>query len=306
MHIVGIKHYLKITFLLFCFFKPVDLLADLIALDDTGQTVVLNQPAKRIVALSPHLVELTFAAGAGQYVIAVSTSSNWPAEIKKLPKIGDDRGVDFEYLVKLQPDLVLLWGSNAMTGIAARIRKLGIPVWISQPISFEEVANNIERIGMLANTFAVAKITADAVRQKADALKHVKKFDEPNIRVFFQVWQHPLMTLNRKHFVSQMIELCGGENIFAHSRLSVPAVSLEAVLQLNPHIILIGDTATYPADFGQWQKIPQLVANQVNGLLAIDADLLTRPTPRALTAAQQLCQTMNRVRNLVRSNTIKP
>lgn len=101
----------------------------LAVVDDAGQVVHLAQPAKRIVSLAPHLTELIFAAGAGNEVLATSSASDWPPQAANLPRISDDRSIDFERLVKLKPDLILLWHSGTATVMRARAQTLGIPIF---------------------------------------------------------------------------------------------------------------------------------------------------------------------------------
>jgi len=268
----------------------------LTAIDDAGQEVTLSAPAKRIVSLAPHLTELAFAAGAGNRVVAVSTASNWPPIARTLPKVSDDRGVDFELLMKRKPDLVLLWKSGTPVQTIARIQALGIPVWQSEPGNFEQVAANIEGIGVLAGSPAKAKRVADVLRAQVRQLK-AQQVGKAPVRVFYQVWSQPLMTLNRQHFISSLIGLCGGENIFAQADLLVPTVTMESVVAANPEVILSAqDSEQERVDFSMWKKFPQLAVTRNNGFVTIEGNLLSRPTPRALLAVSQLCTALDRVR----------
>lgn len=264
--------------------------------DDTGLVVHLPQPAKRIVSLAPYLTELAFAAGTGNEVLAVSTASNWPPQAADLPRISDDRSIDFERLVKLKPDLILLWHSGTATLVRARAQALGIPVFLSEPRTFEEVATTIERLGMLTNNIKIAQIKANEVRLEANKLAH-RYAKKSQVSVFYQAWPRPLMTLNGQHFISHLIKLCGGKNIFSQSKISVPTINIEAVVIANPEVILTTKTSQHPPlDFSIWQHLPQITATQKGAFIALDPDLLTRPTPRALLAAYQLCEVFEKVR----------
>src|SRR5262245_47289704 len=77
--------------------------------DDAGYAVRLPRPASRIVSLSPHVTEMVYAAGAGQRLVAVVKFSDFPPEAKKLPVVGDGRAVDFDLLLAMNPDLVVVW-----------------------------------------------------------------------------------------------------------------------------------------------------------------------------------------------------
>lgn len=281
----------------------------LTVVDDTGQVVHLHQPAKRIVSLAPYLTELAFAAGAGSEVLAVSAASNWPPQAADLPRISDDRSIDFERLVKLKPDLILLWHGGTATLVRTRAQALGIPIFLSEPRTFEEVASTIERLGVLTNNIKTAQIKANEVRLEANKLaqRYAKK---SQVSVFYQAWPRPLMTLNGQHFISHLIKLCGGENIFSNSKFSVPTVNIEAVVMANPEVILTTKTNQHPPlDFSTWQHLPQITATQKGAFIAIDPDLLTRPTPRALLATYQLCEVFEKVRQtrvLKKANVTTP
>lgn len=268
----------------------------LAVVDDTGQIVNLSQPAKRIVSLAPYLTELAFAAGAGNEILAVSAASNWPPQAAHLPRISDDRSIDFERLVKLKPDLILLWHSGTATVMRTRAQTLGIPIFFSDPHTFEEVATTIERLGVLTNNIKTAQMKANEVRHEANKLAY-RYSKKSQVSVFYQVWSRPLMTLNGQHFISNLIKLCGGENIFSKSKISVPTVDIEAVVTANPEVILTTKNNQHPPlDFSTWQHLPQMTATQKSAFIALDPDLLTRPTPRALLATYQLCEMLERVR----------
>lgn len=268
----------------------------LAVIDDTGKVINLPQPAKRIVSLAPYLTELIFTAGAGNEVLATSTASNWPPQATNLPRISDDRSIDFERLVKLKPDLILLWHSGTATAMRARAQALGIPVFLSEPRTFEDVATTIERLGVLTDNVKTAQIKANEVRHEASKLAYRYAKKSP-VSVFYQVWPRPLMTLNGQHFISHIIRLCGGENIFSKSKISVPIVDIEAVVTANPEVILTTKSNQHPPlDFSTWQHLPQMTATQNGAFVALDPDLLTRPTPRALLATYQLCKVLDTVR----------
>lgn len=118
------------------------------------------------------------------------------------------------------------------------------------------------------------------------------------------------MTLNGQHFISHLIKLCGGENISSQNKISVPIVDIEAVVTANPEVILTTKSNQHPPlDFSIWQRLPQMTATQNRAFIALDPDLLTRPTPRALLATYQICKVLDTVRQtriLKKTNTTTP
>src|SRR5699024_10950729 len=176
--------------------------------DDFGHSVKLSQPADRIVALAPHITELLFAAGAGDKVVGVASRSDWPSAARKLPSVGGAKGISFEKILMLWPDLVVAWGSGNGADAIARLRQLGLTVYISEPRELVDIAENIAELGRLAGTQAQANQAAAHFRQQLGTLSRYRA--NKTVSVFYQVWADPLITVNGQHFISQVIRLCGG------------------------------------------------------------------------------------------------
>jgi iron complex transport system substrate-binding protein len=208
-------------------------------MDDSGNTVTLAAPAQRIVSLAPHATELLFAAGAGKQVIGVSEHSDFPAEAKNLPSVGGNGQLDVERILTLKPDLVVAWASGNNPRQLARLRKLGLTVFESEPRSFESIASSLERLGVLVGRDE-GRLQAQQFRQQVQTLQQHYAGRSP-VAVFYQIWSTPLMTLNDTHIVSHAVKLCGGINIFGRLKPLVPTISREAVLTANPDMIIVSD-----------------------------------------------------------------
>ncbi len=264
--------------------------------DDTGHTVVLQQPAQRIVTLAPHVTELVFAAGGGERIVGTVNYSDYPAAAKAIPRIGDNRQVDLERLIALKPDLIVVWRHNAANRQIDAMRKLGIPMFYSEPHGLDDIADILERLGKLSGTEQYAQQQASQLRRKIAALT-AKYRNRTRLRVFYQVWDKPLYTLNGRHIVSEVIRLCGGENIFAKLSTTAPVVTVEAVLLEQPDAIISGDmTAKSPNGLEHWKQYPGLNAVKRGNLFSIDGDLLNRPGPRLIAGATALCEQLDRAR----------
>ena len=191
--------------------------------------VVTDEPAQRIVALSPHLVELAFAAGAGPQLVGVVEFSNEPAGARDLPRVGDAFRLDLEALAATRPDLILGWPSGNSPATLDRLRRLGYRVVELEPRRLADVGDQIEAIGRLAGSEVRAQQAASAWREGLAVLEARYREARPG-RVFYQIAPQPLMTVNREHFIGQAIELCGGENIYADIPGLTPIVGVEAVV----------------------------------------------------------------------------
>jgi iron complex transport system substrate-binding protein len=263
--------------------------------DDDGITVTLQKPAQRVISLAPHITELLFAAGGGSRVVGVVEYSDFPEAAKKIPQVGSNRELDLERILALKPDLIVVWRHGESERQIEMVRKLGIPMFHSEPEKLDDIPDNVARLGQLMGTEAAASRTADQLRAQLAGLR--KRYaSRPVVRSFYQVWDQPLYTLNGRHIITDALHLCGGENIFAKLPVTAPVVSIEAVLQANPEAIF----ATAEKNYGgvsMWRAYSTLTAVRNNNLFTIDGNLLNRAGPRMIAGAAQLCEKLELARS---------
>ena len=294
---LGKKHIPLICLLLAFGLLPNPAPAELRVTDDAGQAVVLAAPARRIVSLAPYITELLFAAGAGEYIVGASGFSDYPPAARDIPRIGSGVALDLERIVALQPDLVVAWESGSPADQVARLRALGMPVYISEPHALEDVGTSLLKLGQLTATGESARLGAAAYREQLASLRRSNTGKQP-VRVFYQLWDQPLMTVNDAHIISDVIQLCGGVNVFAGMGLLAPQVGIEAVLARDPAVIIAAADGGNEQDiFNTWQRWPRMRAVHGGHLYTIPGDLLVRHTPRILEGDTQLCEILDRVRN---------
>ena len=271
--------------------------AEISVVDDAGNTVTLAKPALRIVTLAPHLTEMMFAIGAGDRQVGRVSHSDYPEQAKAVPLVGDNLHVDMERLVALKPDLLVVWLHGSAGPQLEALKKLGIPLFYSEPHTLEQIEDTLLRLGRLAGTEPRARQVADGMR---DDLKNLaaRYAGRPTVRTFYQVWDKPLYTLNGRHYVSDVLHLCGGENIFSSLSATAPVVDVEAVLKENPEAVVSGDTRA-PGENGLmlWRSYPALLAAQRGNLFALDPDLLVRPGPRIVAGAVIVCEDLESARS---------
>jgi iron complex transport system substrate-binding protein len=264
-----------------------------------------KQGTLRVVSLAPHLTEMIYFLGAGPNVIAVDRSSDYPKEVQQLPKVGDSLRLDLERVMALKPDLVLAWASGTSQTQINQLQKLGVPVFVSEPLSVSSIASTMRRVSVLMGMEAEKKNEIDQWVASFKLLRSKNNpgsSGEPNgkggnaevkVRVFYQVWHDPLMTLSGKHVVSEIIQMCGGSTAFADSRLLAPTVSLESVLQFNPQLIL---ATSEPSSLAHWSRWTSLAAVRNKQLKVVTPDILVRSGPRILQAAREVCDLIDGAR----------
>ena len=270
--------------------------ADVAARDAEGAIIRLAAPARRIVSLVPHATENLYAAGAGDRVVGAVDFSDYPAAAARLPRVGGYDRLDLEALLALKPDLVVAWRSGTPPAPLARIRALGIPVYLSEPDQLADIPADIENLGRLAGSEATARAAARRFRARQADLRR-RYGTRPPVTLFYQVWPRPLMTVGGGQILNEVLQLCGGANLFARLPGLAPTVSVEAVLASDPEaIIASGMDSGAPAGLDSWRGWKQLLAVARGNLFTVPADLVQRATPRLLDGAEQVCRELETAR----------
>jgi iron complex transport system substrate-binding protein len=271
--------------------------ADIVVADDLGNEMRLAAPARRIVALAPHLAENLYAAGAGDRLVGTVEYSDYPPAAKAVPRIGNHARIDLEAVTALKPDLVLVWESGNNRAQVERLRSLGLRVFVTQPGNLAAIPGEIERLGRLAGTEAVARPTAETLRQRLDRLQATNA-GKPLVRTFYQIWKAPLTTVGGPQIISDAIRLCGGENVFGHLTQMAPTVTVEAVLMADPEaIVATGMGDARPDWLSDWESWPRLTAARRGNLFHINPDLMQRHTARLFDGTEQLCARLDQARS---------
>ncbi len=271
--------------------------------DDSGSELILAKPVTRIISLAPHITELLYAAGAGEQILGTVSYSDYPPAAKNIPVIGSYVKVDYEKVLALQPDVVIYWKSGNPQSMIDGIRKLDLKLFNSEPDDFEDIALSIKALGRLMGTEAVADKRAQQYLRRLEKLR--KKYADKNnkkVRVFYQVWNRPLMTINKQHLVNDIIEFCGGVNVFGELDTIAPTVDMESVMQKNPDVIITGMAKGRELWLDEWQKWQTISAVKSNSVYAIDAGLIVRQTPRIVDGTQKMCEMLQDYRDKIGAN----
>ena len=267
------------------------------ATDFSGSIITLDQPVKRIVALAPHIVENVFTAGAGNALVGVVTHSDFPDAATRLPIVGGYAKTNLEKILQLKPDLVIAWESGNSDASVARIKELGLTVYVDQPSKLEDVAKSIQDIGVLAGTSDIANKEASSYLDGIERIRS-KKFEEDPVYTFYQVWNSPLRTINGGHIISDAIELCGGINIYAGEPAIAPIINIESILTRDPEVILAsGMSDSRPEWLDEWKKWPSLNAVKSDNLYFVDPDHIQRHTARILNGIRTICGQLQNARD---------
>ena len=174
-----------------------------------------------------------------------------------------------------------------------RLEELGIRVVGVPSYRLDDIATGLLTLGRLAGTEQVAAAAAAGFRGRVDQLRATYR-DRAKLRVFIQIDDAPLFTVGGSHLISEIVELCGGVNVFADATALALPVDLESVLVRAPEVIFSADNAD-PVEF--WARFEELDAVRSGNVFRAPADRLSRPSPRIAEGAEEVCRRLDEARS---------
>ncbi|WP_065259554.1 cobalamin-binding protein [Pseudomonas bananamidigenes] len=241
--------------------------------------------ALRVVSLAPSLSEIVVELDSADLLVGALDAGDRPSAIKDVPSVGRYGQLDLERLLSLKPDLLLLWPGSVGPAQRDQLKHLNIPTFVAEPHDFEQLTLQIEAIAAQLGRPERGVELATGLRHRLVELRQRYRRETP-LRVFYQVWDKPLYTVGGGQIISDALEVCGARNVFADMTLPAPQVSIEAVLQRDPEVILAGDQLQLEA----WNAWPQLAAVKHRQLLLVTDKGLERPSGQMVEATARLCQ----------------
>ena len=240
---------------------------------------------ERVVSLAPSLSEIVLELGAAELLVGVLDGGERPSALAHLPSVGRYGQLEMESLLELRPDLVLLWPDSINRAQREQLQRFGIPLLITEPRNLAHLAEQFGEIGArLGRAEQGQRLRQDFSARLAELGARYRR--ERPVRVFYQIWDVPLYTIGGRQIISDALRLCGAENVFADLELPAPQVSVEAVLQRDPEVILAGSGAQLES----WRIWPRLTAVARDQLWQVPDKGLERPSFQMLAATERLCE----------------
>lgn len=260
-----------------------------------------NDAKQRIITLSPHLAEIIAELGAADQLVGVSDASNFPNSVKNVKVVSNFQNLNLELIKQLKPDVILIWKSGTsakqQTALENLFKNTSTQLIQSDANSLSEISAEFERLGKIIGKEKTGQEVSKKFRENLSKLE-TNNQRKGSVAVFYQAWPSPVMTINGTHLISDIIKVCGGRQIFSDQKILVPTVSIEAVIERNPEVVITASEFenTSGKDDLIWKKYPNLKVNQLDGYLKVNGDLMTRPTSRSLLATEQICSFLDEIR----------
>jgi iron complex transport system substrate-binding protein len=264
-------------------------------IDDRQQIVVLERPAQRIIAITPHLAELVHAAGAGSRLVATVRGADHPPGVLALPSVGDAAGLDFERIRQLEPDLILAWGSGNRASDLERLARYEIALYVTEASLLADISRHLRDIGKLAGTDDAAERAAMDFDGHLQRLR-VNYASRDVVGVFVEIWHRPIFTVSDQHLLTDVLRTCGGRNVLGGYPLLAGPIPLENIWSARADAILSLAGADAAANDDRWRDLLPVSERANVAVITLSPDLLTRATPRMLTGTELLCERLQQLR----------
>ena len=261
-----------------------------VMVDQVGRTVEFVEPVTRVVSLAPSLTETSYEVGGGAVLVGATRFATFPEAAAKLPKVGSYVALDIEKIVSLRPQLCLAIRDGNPKASVERLESLGIPVYVFDPKSLEDIVDTVTRLGDIYRTEATAAALVSGYRQRLSRVTRQLELAKDKPRVFFQIDAQPIISAGADTFLNQLLIRSGSINLAA-DRIGYPRYSWEELFGLMPEVVLLASMGGGYSDQelrSRWEAWPQIPAVKNQRLYVVDADLFDRPSPRLIDALEHL------------------
>ncbi len=259
--------------------------------DQTGRTLTLSAPPRRIVSLVPSVTEVLYAIGAEDLLVGVTDFCDYPPEAKRKPHVGGMLSPNLETLVTLKPDLVVATRSGNTEETFDQLKRLGIPVYLADPTTVSDVLRLVSNLGELTGHRDGAAAVDKDIERRIEAVRD-RVAGRPLPRVLYVLWPEPLIVPGKGALVSELIAIAGGASVTADQGQGYPRMSLEAAVGRAPEVIILASHGSKggPAARQQWERLESMPAIKSGRLYTADGDLMHRYGPRFLVGLESLAR----------------
>ena len=252
--------------------------------DDLGRKIKIPERIERAVSLAPNLTENIFAVGAGDKLVGVTTFCNYPEAASKIAKVGDTINPNLETIIALKPQVVFVSTASQIENFTKTLEAQNIAVFVTNPKDLNGVLANLRQLGEMFGTTERTSILLNELQEKILAVDE-KVRDKQKVKTFVQISKEPLFTIGKESFLTEIIERAGGISVTKNVATAYPKLSKETALALNPEAIILSES---PDNIEPNDVFKNSSAVKNKKVFKINADLLSRPSPRIVDALEQI------------------
>ncbi|HYC53065.1 MAG TPA: helical backbone metal receptor, partial [Gemmatimonadaceae bacterium] len=261
-----------------------------LAVDHFGDTVRPPARVERIVSLTPATTEILFALGAGNRMVGRGEYDKWPSAALMIPDLGPGLRPNIEAVLATRPDIVFLYASQDNRSAAQRLRAAGIMTAAFKVDSIEQFDHTTRLIGQLIGDPAIGNVVADSVMRTLDSVRTLTA-SLRRVSVVIPVYQDPLLVIGGASFMSQLVHIAGGRNIYDSVPHPSPPVTFEDIVRRNPDAVLAGpEHGLTLRNSAKWRGVPAVRNGRV---LFMDTSLVLRPATRLGEGAVSLARLLH-------------
>jgi vitamin B12 transport system substrate-binding protein len=241
----------------------------------------------RVLSLAPSISRVLIALDARDLIVGVDRYSHALPGLEGIASLGGLFSPDLERAVELRPTLALAVATAQQRAFLDRLEQRGVRVLTIDAHGLDEVLASFERIGEAVGRGEAGRALAARVAGDLESLSRESAARSP-VAVAMVVERDPLYVVGGGSFVNDLISLAGGRNVFADLREPYPRVSLEALADRAPEVLLdttleVVDAPAVQAARAHWARLP--VGARVELLAAGE---VTMPGPDLVAAAREL------------------
>lgn len=257
--------------------------------DDLGRRVRLPEQVTSAVSLAPNLTEITFAVGAGDKLVGVTSYCDYPEEAKEIRRIGDTLTPNIENIIALKPQIVLISTASQMENFTKTLDAQNIAYFVTNPNSLDDVYKSISQIGEIFRREDQARQVVDELKKRVADIE-TRTAAAKDVKVFVQIDKNSLYTIGKESFITDLISRAGGESLTKDLTTAYPKISKETALALNPERIILSESDNNREPNEVFANSPAVKNGKV---FPVEADLLSRPGPRIVDGLERIARALH-------------
>jgi len=257
--------------------------------DDLGRKIKIPENIERAVSLAPNLTENIFSVGAGDRLVGVTSFCNFPEDANKIAKVGDTINPNIEAIIALKPQVVFVSTASQIENFTKTLEQQNIAVFVTAPKDLNGILANLRQLGDIFGTTERTTILLNELQEKIIATDE-KVAGKTKVKTFVQISKEPLFTIGKDSFLTEIIERAGGTSVTKDVATAYPKLSKETALALNPDVIILSES---PDNLEPNDVFKNSNAVKNKKVFKINADLLSRPSPRLIDALEQLTEALH-------------